>query len=214
MLPVVATFAWAWNSKPLRLRDLVYPRRLAEVYPGFLYRSGQISPSLIEGTLRDLGIDVIVDLTGPRGDEAQRREREVAAELGLAYHNFTLNGSGTGEIDEYVGALEVIARAEAAGLQVLVHCRAGDRRTGGVVAAYQTLVRGEPWSRALDEIERFNRKPLERSRLLPYLHQNLPTMQARLVDRGVRTDASGYVSGEGGVDSLSRSMIGGSRVAN
>ena len=81
----------------------------------------------------------------------------------VAYHNFSLNGSGTGEVGEYVGAIEVIAKAEAAGKRVLVHCRAGDRRTGGVVAAYQTIVRREPWSRALLELERFSHKPLEHS---------------------------------------------------
>ncbi len=213
-LLALASFSWAWNSKPFRLRDLVQPRRLAEVYPGFLYRSGQISPFLIERTLRDLDIDVIVDLTGPRGDEAQQREREVAARLGLAYHNFTLSGSGTGEVGEYVGALEVIARAEAAGQRVLVHCRAGDRRTGGVIAAYQTLVRREPWSRALVEIERFNRKPLDQSRLLPYLHGNLATMQRRLIDRGVISEGSTYALDGSPSEELSRSLVGAGRAAN
>lgn len=214
VLPCLGTVAWAWNSKPLRLRDLVFPRRLAEVYPGFLYRSGQIGPSLIEETLRDLGIGVIVDLTGPRDDEAQAHEREVASRLGVAYHNFTLNGSGTGDIGEYVGAVEVIARAEAQGKRVLVHCRAGDRRTGGVVAAYQTIVRREPWSRALDELERFNSKPLHNSRLLPYLHENLPTMQEMLVERGVIPEGPVQASDDAPPGHVSSSTRGQSRAAN
>ena len=186
-LPLLGFFIWAWNSGPLNLRDRIFPRHLAEVYPGFLYRSGQISAGLIEPTLRDLGIDVIVDLNGDRGagDEEQKTEQQTAQRLGIAYHNFTLNGSGTGAVDQYVGALEVIARADTAGKRVLVHCRAGDRRTGGVVAAYQAIVRREPWSRAMLELERYSRKPLGSSRLLPYLHENLDTMQAMLIARGV-----------------------------
>src|SRR5262245_64358369 len=41
-------------------------------------RAVRISPSLIEPTLRDLEIGVIVDLTGPRGNEAQQVERAAA----------------------------------------------------------------------------------------------------------------------------------------
>jgi protein tyrosine/serine phosphatase len=187
MLPVLGFCIWAWNSGPLNVRDRLFPRHLAEVYPGFLYRSGQIAPHLIESTLRDLQIDVIVDLNGQRGDQdhEQKTEQETAQRLGIAYHNFALGGSGTGELSEYVGALEVIARADTAGQRVLVHCRAGDRRTGGVVAAYQAIVRREPPSTVLAELGRFSRKPLDRSRLLPYLHDNLDTMQDMLIQRGV-----------------------------
>ncbi len=200
-LPLLGFFIWAWNSGPLNLRDRIFPRHLAEVYPGFLYRSGQISPGLIEPTLRELGIDVIVDLNGQRGDEEQMTERETAQRLGIAYHNFTLSGSGTGAVDQYVGAIEVIARAETAGKRVLVHCRAGDRRTGGVVAAYQTIVRKEPWSRAMIELARFSRKPLATSRLLPYLHENLDAMQDMLIARGV---ISGVAAGTRPSETLDR----------
>ncbi len=212
IVSIAAALGWAWNSKPLRLRDRIFPRRLAEVYPGFLYRSGQISPTLLEGTLRDLGIGVIIDLTGERGDEAQVNERLVAERLGIAYQSFTLSGSGTGEVSEYVGALEVIARAEQAGKRVLVHCRAGDRRTGGIVAAYQTVVRREPWSRALSELERFNHKPLEHSRLLPYLHQNLHTIERMLIERGVIEMPAKAL--EDGSSRVSSSISTGRRMAN
>src|SRR5262245_23792615 len=51
-------FAWAWNSQPIKLVDRIFPRNLAAVYPESLYRSGQIAPHLIEGTLEDLRIDL------------------------------------------------------------------------------------------------------------------------------------------------------------
>src|SRR5262245_59553360 len=173
MLALLTLFFWAWNSSPLKLKDRVFPKQLAEVYPGFLYRSGQIAPNLIEDTLRDLGIDLIVDLSGERLDEAQLVERETARRLGIRYVAFTLSGSGTGAIDQYAGAVEAIARAQTRGERVLVHCRAGDRRTGGVIAAYQMLVRGEPYARARSELARFSRKPLEGSRVLVYLDESL-----------------------------------------
>jgi protein-tyrosine phosphatase len=183
LLVVVPFFAWIWNSSPVNLKDRLFPKHLAVVYPDFLYRAGQID--LIEGTLRDRGIEVIVDLTGENGDLAQRTEREAARELNIDYKVFTLGGSGVGAIDQYVGAVEAIARASDEGQRVLVHCRAGDRRTGGVIAAYQILVRGEPAERAVVELERFARKPLDDSLLLPFLLENLDDIAAGLRQRGV-----------------------------
>jgi len=113
----------------------------------------------------------------------------------------------------------VIAKAEAAGKRVLVHCRAGDRRTGGVVAAYQTIVRREPWSRAPLELERFSHKPLDTSRLLPYLHENLDTMQEMLIQRGVIRDVPPGPRPSEAMDGaepsqVSSSQPGGGRAAN
>ena len=207
------TGQWAWQSKPFHLQDRFFPRQLAEVYPGFLYRSGQIAPNLIEQTLDDLGIDVIVDLSGDRGDRAQEVEREVAARRGVAYHSFALRGNGTGAVDEYVGAIEAIARAEAAGERVLVHCRAGDRRTGGVLSAYQMLVRGESRARATAELGRFaprsfwrqqwaalrkgrfaelgvsHEMPPRQAALLAYVDGNLEEIARGLDERGVKPSA-------------------------
>src|SRR5262249_50032764 len=139
-------------------------------------------------TLRDLEIGVIVDLTGPRGDEAHQVERAAAERLGVAYHNFSLNGSGTGEVHEYVGAIEVIAKAEAAGKRVLVHCRAGDRRTGGLVAAYLTIVRRSRGRGPCSSSSASATSPWTPRACYRYLHENLDTMQEMLIQRGVIRD--------------------------
>lgn len=186
----VAFAAWAWNSSPINLRDRLFPKHLVQVYPDWLYRSGQISPGLIEPTLRRLGIDVVVDLTYDLGgaDAAQVEEQRSVRELGIQRVNFPLGGSGVGAIESYVGAVSEIARAEREGQRVLVHCRAGDRRTGGVIAAYQLLVRGESVERAYQELGLFARKPLGESRLLEYLDENLPEIGERLQAAGVIED--------------------------
>jgi protein tyrosine/serine phosphatase len=189
-LCAVVFLVWAWNSSPINLRDRLFPKHLVEVYPDLLYRSGQIDARLIEGTLRDLDIDLIVDLTGEHGSEEQRVEREVAKRLGIEYRAFQLGGSGTGDVDQYVGAIEAIDRAVSEQRAVLVHCRAGDRRTGGVVAAYQLLVRGESTERAVEEIQRFARRPVHEARLWSYLEEQLPEMARRLSLRGVELRGS------------------------
>lgn len=183
----LCTGAWAWNSSPLNLRDRIYPKHLYEVEAGRLYRSGQLAPNLVESTLADLGIDLIVDLTHDRGDSdpAQLAERRAAAKLGIERVSFPLGGHGTGKVESYVGAVEAISRAEREGRQVLVHCRAGDRRTGGVLAAYQLLVQGESPAQARLEMDRFHRGSGADSPLARYLDLHLGEIADGLVQAGV-----------------------------
>jgi protein tyrosine/serine phosphatase len=182
---LIGAFAWAWNSAPLDLKDRLFPKHLVEVEPGWLWRSGQIESNLIEPTLRDLGIDLVVDLTHAKGDRAQAAELEVVDRLGIERVSFPLGGSGTGSIELYAAAVTAIARAEREGRQVLVHCRAGDRRTGGVIAVYQLLVKGEPAERAREEVERFKRSGSTTATLESFLDESLPEIAKRLVESGV-----------------------------
>lgn len=180
-------FCWAYGSSPINMRERIFPKNLAEVKSGWLYRSGQIRPNLIEGTLRDLNIDVIVDLTedlGPR-DASQMAEKRAAAELGIEVRRFPLNGSGIGAIDRYVGAIAEVARAERDGRRVLVHCRAGDRRTGGVIAAYQILVKGESVETVRAELDRFSGWSTGETRLKRFLAEHLDEIAQGLLDAGV-----------------------------
>jgi len=184
VVPVAVLLGWMWNSSPFNLKDRIFPKHLYEVYPGFLYRSGQIDARLIEPTLDKLGIDVIIDLGGESTSQAHATEREVAQRKHIEYLAFRLNGNGDGAVDQYVGAVEAIAHAEQAGHRVLVHCRAGDRRTGGVIAVYQMLVRGEPTPRALQELARYSPGGLEESPTLAYLLQNMGQIADGLRARG------------------------------
>jgi protein-tyrosine phosphatase len=169
------------------LRERIFPKNLAEVEPGWLYRSGQIRPNLIEDTLRDLDIDVILDLSHDHGarDEMQLAEKRAAEKLGIEIRRFPMNGTGVGEIDDYAGAIAEIARADREGRRVLVHCRAGDRRTGGVIAAYEMLVQGRTaeWARA--ELERFSRRRGVETNLTRFLGEHLDEIAQRLVEIGV-----------------------------
>jgi len=185
LLIALVAFAWAWNSSPINLRDRLFPKHLAEVYDGLLYRSGQIDGRLLEATLRDLGIRVIIDLTGAQRRPEQLFEQRVADQLGIEHHIFSLGGSGVGAVDQYVGAVEVMTRAIEARQPVLVHCRAGDRRTGGVVAAYQLLIRGEPVERAREEVARYSRTPVTKARVWSFLQANLDQMAEMLTERGL-----------------------------
>jgi polymorphic toxin system DSP-PTPase phosphatase-like protein len=187
VLASVGTFCWAWGSAPINLRERIFPTNLAVVEAGWLYRSGQIRPNLIEGTLRNLHINLIIDLTEDLGsrDERQVAEKHAVKELGIEVLRFPMNGTGIGTVDKYAAAIEAIVRAGREGRHVLVHCAAGDRRTGGVLATYQLLVKGASPEDARAELERFSRERGVESLVLQFLRENLDDIAVRLVEIGV-----------------------------
>ena len=174
--------AWIWNSNPVRLKDRVMPREFAKVEPR-LYRSGQIDRGLLEGVLNEYGIDFVVDLQNDERGVDQDEERRLLAEKGLRHVRIPMPGSGIADADSYARAVAAIQNALDEGSNVLVHCTAGGRRTGGVLAAWELLVRGDE-VRANQELERcaYGADP---ARLRAFLISNLAAISARLRELNV-----------------------------
>jgi hypothetical protein len=171
-------YAW-WRDGGKRLFQ---PRNWGVVEEGWLYRSGQIHPRLIEGVLREHGIDLVIDLSrdDPRSDTS-RAENEAVSRLGIRKADlWGLNGHGVGRFEAYPEALEEIARAREAGLRVLVHCSAGSERTGGTIALYRMLYQGWSGQDAYAEYLTYRNRPPERDRLVGFLNRNMPDLVARL----------------------------------
>jgi len=187
LLVLVAAFCWAWGSSPINLRERIFPTNLVEVERGWLYRSGLIRPNLVEVTLRNLKIDLIVDLTHDLGqrDPRQVAEKRAAEKLGIKILRFPMSGKGIGTVDQYAAAIGAIASAGHEGQHVLVHCAAGDRRSGGVLAAYQILVKGVPPAEARLELERFSTDRGAETALMRFLREHLDEIAQRLVETGV-----------------------------
>jgi protein-tyrosine phosphatase len=173
---------WLWNSNPVRLKDRVLPREFAKVEP-HLYRSGQIDRGLIEGVLNEHSIDYVVDLQLDESGVDRDEERRLLAEKGLHYVQIPMPGSGIADADAYARAVAAIQGGLDDGRNVLVHCTAGGRRTGGVLAAWELLVRGDE-ARANQELERcaYSGDP---ARLRAFHTSNLAAIAARLAELNV-----------------------------
>ncbi|MED5263063.1 MAG: hypothetical protein VX574_11765 [Myxococcota bacterium] len=179
---LVTAAAVAWNNG---IGEQIFPKRWVDVAPGF-YRSAQLHPRLIKRVLEERQVRVIVDLTDPDLSRAtQRAEQEASAELGISHHRFPLDGNGLGDIQHYADAIEVIADARENEEPVLVHCSAGARRVGGVVASYQLLVEGKDPEAAYAELDRYGRTPVAETPLVAFLNENMGTLADELVSRGV-----------------------------
>lgn len=169
---------YVWHNY---LEDRIFPKRFGIVEPGVLYRSGQISPTLIKKTLQAHHIKVVVNLQFDDGSAAQLAESDAVKQLAIEQYRFPLNGNGTGDIKQYAAAIAHIQQAVNDNKAVLVHCAAGAQRTGGVIAAWQTLVQKEPVATAIDGMEKYGWKPVKNRVLAEYLDQNMATLAQDLV---------------------------------
>lgn len=180
---VIGLAIWVWVGF---IKYRFVPKRFGVVVPGHIYRSGQISASLIKKTLTKYNIRIIVDLTSadPNNPDKQA-EKQAAAELNIKVLKFTMSGNGTGDINDYADAVIAIANAEKQNLPVLVHCTAGAQRTGGVIAAYRLLVQKIDPNIVEDEIEKYGCAIDDRPVLRSFLNDNMAELAKRLKQAGV-----------------------------
>jgi hypothetical protein len=180
---LVALVAAVWG---VSLESRVIAKRFGVVVPDLLYRSGQISTSMLEPTLAANGIDVIIDLNGVEADDLDQQYEIAAIErLGLEGHRFQLAGDGRGNIEQYVRAIKIIEDCRSRGRRVLIHCSAGTQRTGGVIAAYRLLVQQASMASVMHELRRYGWRPGNDAVLLTYLNEHLSTLARRLQEEGV-----------------------------
>jgi protein tyrosine phosphatase (PTP) superfamily phosphohydrolase (DUF442 family) len=190
LLGCVLAFAgfviWWWQAG----QDALVPKNFGVVESGRIYRSGQIDAFVIEHTLDQYDIELIIDLAEDRPDQPDpAAEREVVARLGIEKIDvFGLDGSGLGDIARYVDALRALLAARDAESTVLVHCSAGSQRTGGLFAYYRLLMQG--WDRAAvwDEYMRYRWRRPQTMRLPDYINAHMRHVAEALVADG-RIDA-------------------------
>ncbi len=162
-----------------------FPKNFGVVEPGQIYRSGQLSPALIKKTLTNNNVKVVISLENYNPKKPlQKAEFDACRELGIERLNFPLAGNGTGDVNSYVSAIAAMDAAVKEGNPVLVHCAAGAQRTGGVIAAYELLVRGKSPAEVRREMLRYGWKAHEVV-LLNYVNTHLAEIATKLVARKI-----------------------------
>lgn len=168
------------------IEDRVFPKRWGVVEEAQIYRSGQLHPALVERTLQQNEIDLIINMNQWRLDKPAQAAEEAAADaLGLEKARYPMMGDGTGDPENYVQAVAHLHRAAGDGQRVLVHCTAGAQRTGAVIALYRTLLQGWSVDDAIDEMEHYNFDRQDDVILLDYLETHMAYIVGRLQAEGV-----------------------------
>jgi protein tyrosine phosphatase (PTP) superfamily phosphohydrolase (DUF442 family) len=185
-LGAVLSVALSWLLWEQDVKNRVYPRNFGVVEQGMLYRCARLSEAQAEPTMRKYNIRTVVSLINDNDHPASAKPMAEAMEkLGIERHIFSMNGNGLSTPERYADAIEAIHRSHQAGKPVLVHCKAGAQRTGGVIATYELLVRGVSVEKAMQQLLAYGHDPDDNPKLLPWLNENLPTIAADLKQRGV-----------------------------
>lgn len=179
-LAIIIALGLLWKEV---LEDRLIPKRWGVVEEGSIYRSGQLHPALVESTLADNGIDVIVNMNRWRLDKPEQAAEEAIAEaLGIEKQRYPMLGDGTGDPEQYVLALARVKQAVEAGQRVLVHCTAGSQRTGAVIALYRVLLQGRSTAEVIAEMERYDFDRVKDEDLLRFMDNNMRYLTRRLVE--------------------------------
>ncbi|HKC52354.1 MAG TPA: dual specificity protein phosphatase [Myxococcota bacterium] len=131
------------------------PARWTEARPGWLYRSGQIPAADVADVLREMRIDVVLDLTDEEPDPVRDAEQAAAEKLGVRYLHLPVVQPRSLVIANLARAVAEIERGRKRGDRVLVHCTYGHRRSAVALALYARLIEHEPPHVAFAEFSRY-----------------------------------------------------------
>ncbi len=145
---------------PLLYRRSVYVhgKRLREIVPGQVYRSGQLTAAGFKDVVGQLGIRTIINLQNDFPDPDIRRgfwdgstikESDLCRQLGVRYvliepdlvSRHLVGRAHPQAIDQFLRLMD-----DPSTYPVLIHCRAGLHRTGVLSAVYRMEYQG--WSNA------------------------------------------------------------------
>lgn len=126
-----------------------HDRRLREVAPGKLYRSGQLTADGFRDAIRTLGIKTVINLQDEFEDPVlpvnfvglrKIHEKELCEQLGVNYvwlapdliSRRKVPGERPEAIDKFLDIMD-----RPSNYPVLIHCKAGLHRTGCIAAVYR-----------------------------------------------------------------------------
>ena len=153
-------------------RYYFFARNFDTVVAGEIYRSGRFKPVVLRKLHDEYGIKTVIDLGAWReGSTEEAAEQAVADELEITRYVLRLRGDGTGDPNNYVQALRIMA--DPANQPVLVHCAAGAQRAGGTVILYRHFEQGMSIEDAFVEASRHGHDPERNTELFPFITENL-----------------------------------------
>jgi protein tyrosine phosphatase (PTP) superfamily phosphohydrolase (DUF442 family) len=170
---LVAGGAVVWHKL---IRDHVIPRNFGVVEEGSIYRSGRLTTTALRKLHEDYDLRTIIDLGAYEpGSEPDVAEENLSSHLGMNRFQFSLIGDGTGDPNQYIEAVRLMA--DPARQPVLVHCSAGAQRTSTAVILYRHLIERVPIHDAYPESFDFKHEA-ENYHLLAYLADNIEVIRA------------------------------------
>ena len=120
----------------------------ATVAPGQLYRSNHPTPGNLIAFTRKTGLKTLINLRGEARNGSDALSREMAARLGLAFHDMAMESRGAPQRDRIL-RLAGIYQTMAA--PALIHCKSGADRAG-LAAGIFLLLQGKTTAEATGQL--------------------------------------------------------------
>jgi hypothetical protein len=188
--------------------EYAHHKRLREVAPGVLYRSGQLTAAGFRDAVARLNIRTVVncqnefpdpDLAWSFWDRRTVRERDLCRQLGVRYihldpdlcPNRTDPHTVPRVIDEFTHIVD-----DPANHPVLLHCKAGLHRTGVLVAVYRIKYEGWDALAAVAELKAHGFGDSVCTAANDYIQQYVLNYRPKNQESGVRGQESG-IRGQG-----------------
>lgn len=150
LVGIGACIAWFYPPAP----------HFACVEPGVLYRSGQMGEEALRVLHERYAIRTVINLRSPgklETDSLAQEEITFAREEEIRFINLPYGDpSPEVQVEKFLALV-----ADPANRPVLVHCAAGEERSGVMAAAYRIRVQGWTFARALVEMESFGFDPVK-----------------------------------------------------
>ena len=120
----------------------------AAVEPGQLYRSNHPTPGNLIAFTRKTGLKTLINLRGEAKNGSDALSREMAARLGLAFHDMAMESRGAPQRDR---VLRLAGIYQAMATPALIHCKSGADRAG-LAAGIFLLLRGRSTAEATRQL--------------------------------------------------------------
>jgi protein tyrosine/serine phosphatase len=100
---------------------------LAEVIPGRVYRCNHPPPGRLARLAKRYGIKTVINLRGQAKNGSDALSREAAQNLGLAFHDMSLESRGAPQRDRILRLFDIYQSMQT---PALLHCKSGADRAG------------------------------------------------------------------------------------
>jgi protein-tyrosine phosphatase len=179
-----------------------YSKRLREVVPGLVYRSGQMTAPGFREAIRRHGIRLVVNLQDDNIDPDLAagyftadtiRESKLCKEMGVRYVLIApdlidprlVPAKRPKAIDKFLALMD-----DPTNYPVLLHCKAGLHRTGCMVAVYRREFNHWTMEEALRELKGHGFGEFVSTKANAYILEYVVTYQPRWLSRGSRQGAA------------------------
>ena len=145
---------WVWAGVAVLLlvvivffSDPIFKSNFAEVIPGEVYKSAQMTDRQLRETIEEYGIKVVINLRGEKDEAWYEQEKRLCAEEGVTLVDIGMSGSKRPKREELQRLVQALVEHDD--VPVHIHCRQGVDRAS-LAGAFAVVIKHKDGEKARD----------------------------------------------------------------